>query len=118
MPEPYREVGQPVLVPGDMGRYSYVLAGTERAMKETFGSSCHGAGRRLSRAKAKRVAQGRPLFRELRERGVFVQADSKRTVAEEIPEAYKDVAEVVDVMDAAGIARKVAKLVPLAVVKG
>ncbi|MCB9718562.1 MAG: RtcB family protein [Myxococcales bacterium] len=118
VPEPYREVGQPVLVPGDMGRYSYVLAGTERAMKETFGSSCHGAGRRLSRAKAKRVAQGRPLFRELRERGVFVQADSKRTVAEEIPEAYKDVAEVVDVMDAAGIARKVAKLVPLAVVKG
>ena len=118
VPKPYREVGQPVLVPGDMGRYSYVLAGTERAMKETFGSSCHGAGRRLSRAKAKRVAQGRPLFRELRERGVFVQADSKRTVAEEIPEAYKDVAEVVDVMDAAGIARKVAKLVPLAVVKG
>lgn len=118
VPEPYRAVGQPVLVPGDMGRYSYVLVGTERAMAETFGSSCHGAGRRLSRAKAKKQARGRPLFRELRERGVFVQADSKRTVAEEMPEAYKDVSEVVDVMDAAGIARKVAKLVPLAVIKG
>ncbi|MEM7152861.1 MAG: RtcB family protein [Myxococcota bacterium] len=118
VPKAYRAVGQPVLVPGDMGRYSYVLAGTERAMKETFGSSCHGAGRRLSRAKAKRQAKGRPLFEELRQQGVFVQADSKRTVAEELPEAYKDVANVVDVMHDAGIARKVAKLVPVAVIKG
>ncbi len=118
VPAPYRDLGQPVLVPGDMGRYSFVLAGTERAMQETFGSSCHGAGRRLSRAKAKRQARGRPLFRELRERGVYVQAQSKTTVAEELPEAYKDVADVVDVMDAAGIARKIAKLVPLAVIKG
>ena len=118
VPEPYRAVGQPVLVPGDMGRYSYVLAGTERAMKETWGSSCHGAGRRMSRAKAKRVAQGRPLFEELQERGVWVQADRKSTVAEEMPEAYKDVADVVDVMHASGIAKKVVKLVPLAVIKG
>ncbi|MCH9680905.1 MAG: RtcB family protein, partial [Deltaproteobacteria bacterium] len=118
VPAAYRDVGQPVLVPGDMGRYSYVLAGTALAMRETFGSSCHGAGRRLSRAKAKRQAKGRPLFEELRQQGVYVQADSKRTMAEELPEAYKDVADVVDVMDASGIARKVAKLVPLAVVKG
>ena len=118
VPERYREVGQPVIVPGDMGRYSYVLAGTQRAMKETFGSSCHGAGRRLSRVKAKRAAQGRQLFRELEDKGVFVRADSRRTMAEEMPEAYKDVADVVDVMHDAGIATKVAKLVPLAVVKG
>jgi tRNA-splicing ligase RtcB len=101
-----------------MGRYSYVLRGTTRAMEETFGSSCHGAGRRLSRAAAKRAAAGRPIFRELEQRGIFVRSESKLTVAEEIPEAYKDVADVVDVMDGAGIARKVAKLVPLAVVKG
>jgi len=118
VPAAYREVGQPVLVPGDMGRYSYVLVGTERAMQETFGSSCHGAGRKLSRNAAKRQARHRPIFQELRERGVFVQAESKITVAEEIPEAYKDVADVVDVMHGAGIARKVAKLVPLAVIKG
>jgi tRNA-splicing ligase RtcB len=118
VPEVYRAVGQPVLVPGDMGRYSYVLAGTARAMRETFGSSCHGAGRRLSRVKAMKQAQGRPLFRELEDQGVFVRANNKRTVAEEMPEAYKDVADVVEVMHAAGIAKKVAKLVPLAVVKG
>jgi tRNA-splicing ligase RtcB len=118
VPAAYRDVGQPVLVPGDMGRYSYVLVGTERAMHETFGSSCHGAGRRLSRNAAKRQARHRPIFEELRQRGVFVQAESKVTVAEEIPEAYKDVADVVDVMHGAGIARKVAKLVPLAVIKG
>jgi tRNA-splicing ligase RtcB len=118
IPAIYRDIGQPVLVPGDMGRYSYVLAGTERAMQETFGSSCHGAGRRLSRAAAKREARGRPLFQQLRDQGVWVRAESKATVAEEMPEAYKDVADVVEVMHAAGIARKVAKLVPLAVVKG
>ncbi len=118
VPLRYRDVGQPVMVPGDMGRYSYVLAGTARAMQETFGSSCHGAGRRLSRVKAKRQAQGRQLFRELEDAGVFVRADSRRTMAEEMPEAYKDVADVVDVMHQAGIATKVAKLVPLAVVKG
>jgi tRNA-splicing ligase RtcB (3'-phosphate/5'-hydroxy nucleic acid ligase) len=118
VPEPYRAVGQPVLVPGDMGRYSFVLVGTERAMVETFGSSCHGAGRRMSRAQAKKSARGRPIFRELEERGIYVRSESFATVAEEIPEAYKDVADVIDVMDGSGIARKVAKLIPLAVVKG
>ena len=118
VPERYRALGQPVLVPGDMGRYSYVLRGTEQAMQETFGSSCHGAGRRLSRMRAKKAAQGRHLFDEMRARGVIVKAESKRTVAEELPEAYKDVADVVDVMHGSGIATKVVKLVPLAVVKG
>jgi tRNA-splicing ligase RtcB (3'-phosphate/5'-hydroxy nucleic acid ligase) len=118
VPARYRKVGQPVLVPGDMGRYSFVLAGTEAAMNETFGSSCHGAGRKLSRRAAKKAAQGRPIFQELRAQGVYVRSDSKGTVAEEIPEAYKDVADVIEVMHGAGIARKVARLVPLAVVKG
>ena len=118
VPEAYRAVGQPVLVPGDMGRYSFVLAGTERAMVETFGSSCHGAGRRMSRAQAKKTARGRSIFRELEERGIYVRSDSSATVAEEISEAYKDVADVIEVMHGSGIARKVAKLVPLAVVKG
>lgn len=118
VPTQYRDVGQPVMVPGDMGRYSYVLRGTEKAMHETFGSSCHGAGRRLSRRAAKKAARGRPILRELASRGIFVRSDSASTVAEEISEAYKDVADVVDVMNGAGIATKVAKLVPLAVVKG
>ena len=118
VPAAYRSVGQPVIVPGDMGRYSYVLRGTTRAMQETFGSSCHGAGRMMSRVKAKKQARGRSIFRELQAEGVWVRAESKTTVAEEMPEAYKDVANVVDVMDAAGIAKKVVKLVPLAVVKG
>lgn len=118
VPERYRAIGQPVLVPGDMGRYSYVLCGTERAMQETFGSSCHGAGRRMSRAQAKKSARGRPIFQELAAKGIHVRSDSAATVAEEIPEAYKDVADVIEVMHGAGIARVVAKLVPLAVVKG
>jgi tRNA-splicing ligase RtcB len=118
VPERYRDIGQPVIVPGDMGRYSYVLVGTEAAMKETFGSCCHGAGRRLSRSAAKKKARGRPIFRELQDQGIWVRSDSKTTVAEEISEAYKDVADVVDVIEGAGLARKVAKLIPLAVVKG
>ncbi|MBI2378411.1 MAG: RtcB family protein [Deltaproteobacteria bacterium] len=118
VPKKYRAVGQPVLVPGDMGRYSFVLAGTERAMSETFGSCCHGAGRHMSRAAAKKAARGRSIFRELEQVGIFVRSDDKGTVDEEIPEAYKDVSDVVDVVHGAGLARKVAKLVPLAVVKG
>ena len=118
VPERYRDVGQPVIVPGDMGRYSFVLAGTATAMSESFGSCCHGAGRRMSRKAAKKQARGRPIFRELQNKGIWVRSDSKATVAEEIPEAYKDVAEVVEVVHGAGLARKVAKLVPLAVVKG
>ncbi len=118
VPARYRRTGQPVIVPGDMGRYSFVLAGTSRAMQQSWGSSCHGAGRRLSRKAAMSVARGRALFRELQDRGIWVRSDSKATVAEEIPEAYKDAAEVVDVMAGAGLARKVARLEPLVVVKG
>ncbi|HUS64794.1 MAG TPA: RtcB family protein [Kofleriaceae bacterium] len=118
VPERYRAVGQPVMVPGDMGRYSYVLAGTQRAMEETWGSSCHGAGRTMSRAAAKKAARGRAIYRELEEKGIFVRSDSRETLAEEMSEAYKDVAEVIETMHGAGIATKVAKLVPVAVIKG
>jgi tRNA-splicing ligase RtcB (3'-phosphate/5'-hydroxy nucleic acid ligase) len=117
-PAPYRAVGQPVLIPGDMGRYSYVLVGTRRAYEETFGSSCHGAGRRMSRAQAKRSVKGRPIEAELEKRGIFVRAASRATVAEEVPEAYKDVADVVSVVHGAGISRRVAQLRPIGVIKG
>ncbi len=118
VPDRYREVGQPVLVPGDMGRASYVLAGTERAMDETFGSTCHGAGRIMSRSAALRSARGRSIIREMEERGVCVRAASKATLAEEMPEAYKDVSKVVQVVHRAGISRLVAKIVPLGSIKG
>lgn len=117
-PAPYREVGQPVLIPGDMGRYSYVLAGTARAFGETFGSTCHGAGRRMSRHEAKRAVRGRALIEEMAARGVVVMAAGMGTVAEEMPEAYKDVADVVAVVEGAGLSRVVAQLKPIGVVKG
>jgi tRNA-splicing ligase RtcB len=117
-PAEYRSIGQPVLIPGDMGRYSYVLVGTEQAYEESFGSTCHGAGRRLSRAAARKAARGRPLVRELEDRGIVVRSEGRMTLMEEIPEAYKDVARVVDVCHRAGISRKVARLVPLGVIKG
>ena len=113
-----REVGQPVLVPGDMGRASFVLVGLEGGMAQAWGSSAHGAGRRLSRKKALQAARGRDLFAEMAERGVRLHARSKRTVAEEMPEAYKDVSEVVEALERAGLARAVARLRPLGVVKG
>ena len=118
VPAPYRAVGQPVLIPGDMGRHSWILAGTERAMRDTFGSSCHGAGRVLSRGEALRRAKGRSIARELEARGIEVLARGKKTLAEEMSEAYKDVSQVVAVMAGAGISRPVARLVPLAVIKG
>jgi len=114
----YQELGQPVFIPGDMGRYSYVLLGTEGAYSETFGSTCHGAGRRMSRRQAKKQARGRNLKDEFDELGIQVRASSFATVAEEMPDAYKDVAEVVEVVHRAGIGRKVARLKPLGVLKG
>jgi tRNA-splicing ligase RtcB len=114
----YRELGQPVLIPGDMGRYSYVLLGTAGAYRETFGSTCHGAGRRMSRAAAKRSVSGRSLRKEFHDQGIEVRAHSFATIAEEVPEAYKDVAEVVDVVHGAGIGRKVVRLHPMGVLKG
>jgi tRNA-splicing ligase RtcB len=117
-PPAYREVGQPVLIPGDMGRYSYVLVGTEGAYRDTFGSSCHGAGRRWSRSHAKRQAKGQAVIKDLESRGVVVMAAGIATVAEEMPDAYKDVADVVRVVHEAGVARRVAQLRPIGVIKG
>ncbi|APF18752.1 protein of unknown function UPF0027 [Caldithrix abyssi DSM 13497] len=118
LPEKYRAVGQPVLIPGDMGRYSFVCIGTQKAMEETFGSTCHGAGRLLSRRQAKKAGAGRNLIKELSARGIVVQARGKATVAEEMPEAYKDVQSVVNVMHQSGISLKVARLRPIGVIKG
>jgi tRNA-splicing ligase RtcB len=118
VPAPYRATGQPVLIPGDMGRYSYVLAGAAGAMRDTFGSSCHGAGRLLSRHQAMKAARGRSISRELQDRGIEVVSRGRKTLAEEMSEAYKDVARVVQVVADAGLSRLVARLVPLAVIKG
>jgi tRNA-splicing ligase RtcB len=118
IPATYRGVGQPVLVPGDMGRYSYVLVGTDEAYRDTFGSTCHGAGRRWSRSHAKRQASGRAVIKDLEARGIVIMAAGIATVAEEMPEAYKDVADVVRVMHDAGVARRVAQLRPIGVIKG
>jgi tRNA-splicing ligase RtcB len=118
LPEAYRDLGQPVLIPGDMGNASYVLLGTSQAMEETFGSSCHGAGRLQSRKKAMAAARGRNIIHEMKKKGITVMATGMRTVAEEMPEAYKNVHAVVDIMHSAGISSKVARLRPIGVVKG
>jgi tRNA-splicing ligase RtcB len=118
IPIKYKKIGQPVLVPGDMGRYSFICTGTEKSMNDTFGSTCHGAGRLKSRKKAKMMAKGRDLIKEMEEMGVQIRAKGHHTVAEEMPYAYKDVTMVVDVMNQAGISRKVAKLKPIGVIKG
>jgi tRNA-splicing ligase RtcB len=113
-----RRLGQPVIIPGDMGRYSFLLVGAEGAMAESFGTTCHGAGRVMSRAQAKKAGRGVDLIAALAERGVTVRARALSGVAEEMPWAYKDAADVVDVVVRAGLARLVARLVPLIVVKG
>jgi tRNA-splicing ligase RtcB (3'-phosphate/5'-hydroxy nucleic acid ligase) len=107
-----------VLIPGSMGTCSYVLVGTERAMLETFGSSCHGAGRSKSRTQAKKETSADRLLEEMKQKGIYVRGESRSGLTEEKPDAYKDVSRVVDVVHGAGIARRVAKLVPLAVMKG
>jgi tRNA-splicing ligase RtcB len=118
VPAAYRDSGQPVLVPGSMGTGSWVCAGIAGSMTETFGSTCHGAGRRLSRTAAKREARGRDLLGEMEDLGVIVRATGMRTVAEEMPNAYKDVGDVTRVMEEVGVSRRVAELVPMGVVKG
>ncbi len=117
LPAAYRDLGQPVLIPGDMGRYSFVLLGRSGA-SEAFGSTCHGAGRRMSRAAATKLARGRAVVRELEDRGILVRAAGLATVVEEISEAYKDVAQVVRAVEGAGLASPVVRLRPMAVVKG
>ncbi|HHT9118500.1 MAG TPA: RtcB family protein [Candidatus Hypogeohydataceae bacterium YC38] len=117
-PKAYKTIGQPVLIPGDMGRCSYVLVGTEAASQETWASSCHGAGRVMSRTQAMKSVKGKNIMKAMADLGVVVRATGWATLAEEIPEAYKDVTEVVDVVHNAGIARKVVQLKPLGVIKG
>jgi tRNA-splicing ligase RtcB len=118
VPTDYAKIGQPVIIPGDMGTASYLLVGTEKAMTETFGSTCHGAGRSMSRSKAKRQFYGEKVRSDLRAKGIIVRAASMPVIAEEAPGAYKDVDNVVDVCHRAGISKKVARLRPLAVAKG
>jgi tRNA-splicing ligase RtcB len=118
VPESYRAAGQPVIIPGTMGTASYVLKGTDEAMKRTFGTVCHGAGRRLSRHAAKREVSGTELRKDLESHGIVVRCFSSSGLAEEAPLAYKDVDEVVRVVEEAGLSRKVARLKPVAVIKG
>lgn len=118
LPDDLRDIGQPVLIPGSMGTASYVLVGTPGAMEETFGSTCHGAGRVMSRAKARKMVHGAELRQQLKSRGILVCAGSMSGLAEEAPAAYKDVSRVVEVVDRVGIGKKIARLEPMAVIKG
>jgi tRNA-splicing ligase RtcB len=118
VPAVYRKVGQPVLIPGDMGRASYVMVGSPGAMEESFGSSCHGAGRLLSRTAAKKLARGRSIGRELEDQGIVSMYSGRDTMAEEMPEAYKDVSRVAEVAHQVGLAKKVVRLRPIGVIKG
>ncbi len=118
VPAAYKEVGQPVLIPGTMGTSSYILVGTDSSLEHAFGSSCHGAGRTMSRAKAKKIIHGTTLRQQLESQGIVVRCDSNAGLAEEAPVAYKDVDMVVNVIAKAGLAKKVARVVPLAVIKG
>jgi tRNA-splicing ligase RtcB len=118
LPEAYREMGQPVIIPGDMGRNSYLLIGTQKAVEETFGTSCHGAGRLMSRTAAVKAAHGRSIERELEQKGIIVIGRGKKGIAEEQPAAYKDVNDVVNVVHHAGLARKVLRMRPVGVIKG
>lgn len=118
LPDVYRDIGQPVLVPGSMGTASWVLLGTAGSMDQTFGSTCHGAGRTMSRSQAKKQVRGSELRESMEAGGIHVRAGSMSGLAEEAPEAYKDVDRVIEVVHGAGVAKKVARLTPLAVVKG
>ncbi len=118
LPDDLREIGQPVLIPGSMGTASFVLVGTSGSMAQTFGSTCHGAGRVMSRSQAKKAVRGDKLRDELTSRGIAVRAGSMPGLAEEAPQAYKDISRVVEVVANAGIAKRVARLEPMAVVKG
>ncbi len=118
IPQAYREVGQPVLIPGSMGTASWVLVGAEGAMRETFGSVCHGAGRMLSRTAAKKGRNAREVEKQLAEQGILVRSETRDGILEEIPEAYKNVDEVIEVVHQAGLARKAARLRPMGVIKG
>jgi len=117
LPAKYRKIGQPVIIPGDMGRNSYLLVGSEGA-EETFYSTCHGAGRRLSRTAAVLACRGRSIARELQDKGIFVKSSGRETLAEEAPEAYKDINQVVNVVSGSGISKRVCRMKPIGVIKG
>ena len=118
LPAKYRRIGQPVIIPGDMGRASWVLAGQQGSMEQTFGTACHGAGRVMSRTAAIKHAQGRRIDQELKQQGIIARARSWKGLAEEQPAAYKDVSLVVEVVHQAGLAKKVARMRPIGVIKG
>jgi tRNA-splicing ligase RtcB len=118
IPAAYREIGQPILIPGDMGRYSYLLLGTQTAMEQTFGSTCHGAGRMMSRSQSKKQSRGMNIEHEMERLGVVARYQGRATMAEEMPHAYKDVADVVETMDRAGVSKRVARFRPVGVIKG
>jgi len=118
VPQKYKEVGQPVLIPGDMGRCSFISTGTQRAMEESFGSTCHGAGRVMSRGAAMRSLKGKDIAQELQSRGIIIKTGSISSLAEEASQAYKNITEVIDVVHQAGISRKIAMAVPIGVIKG
>ena len=118
IPQAYQDIGQPVLIPGSMGTASYVLVGTEGAMKETFGTTCHGAGRLMSRSAARRSDFARGARERLEKQGIFVRAETRDGISEEIPEAYKDVDAVINVVHNAGLSKRVARLKPIGVLKG
>lgn len=118
VPDPYREVGQPVIVPGDMGSYSFVMVGKEEALQLSFGSTCHGAGRTMSRTQAKKRIRGQDLKKRLEMEGVLVEAATMAGLAEEAPEAYKDAEKIAIVCEGAGLSKRVARLRPMAVLKG
>ncbi len=118
LPADYKDTGQPVIIPGDMGRASFLLVGTEKGMEKSFGSTCHGAGRVMSRRQAIKKAKGRAIWREMEDKGIIVRAAGRGALAEEMSEAYKDVSDVVNVVHNAGLSRKVARLRPLGVIKG
>jgi tRNA-splicing ligase RtcB len=118
VPRDYADVGQPVIIPGDMGSASYLLVGTQRALEETWGSTCHGAGRRMSRTQSVKTFRAERIVRELGQRGIYVRGESMKVLAEEAPDAYKDIDQVVDVTHRSGISKKVARLRPMGVMKG
>jgi tRNA-splicing ligase RtcB (3'-phosphate/5'-hydroxy nucleic acid ligase) len=118
IPSRYRKIGQPVIIPGDMGRASWVLVGQQGSMDQTFGTTCHGAGRAMSRTAAVREAAGRRIDKELEARGIIARAQSHKGLAEEQPKAYKNVDEVVEVVHRAGLSHKVARMRPIGVIKG
>ena len=118
IPQRYSSMGQPVIIPGDMGTHSYLLAGTQQAMENTFGSTCHGAGRVKSRSEAKRTLDSNQIIKELKTKGIIIRAASRGTIVEEAPQAYKNVNKVVDIVHNSGISRRICRMKPLCVVKG